>query len=148
MNLHSNIDERNAVRKNRVGPSEGPDVKKILIVDDEPTIQLTLSYALRAVGFEVVTASRLESAEAALERYAFAAVIADIRMSGILGVDGLELLSYIKRRWPLTKVIIMTAYGSDEVRRDAFARGASWYYDKPIDISDLIGRLKDLGIRI
>lgn len=125
----------------------GVEAKKVLIVDDEPTIQLTLSYALRAAGFEVVSASRLESAEAALERYAFDVVVADIRMSGVLGVDGLELLSYIKRRWPGTKVIIMTAYGSDEVRRDAYARGASWYYDKPIDITDLINRLKDAGIR-
>lgn len=117
--------------------------KRILIVDDEPTIQLTLSYALRAAGFDVVTASRLESAEAALERYPFDAVIADIRMSGILGVDGLELLSYIKRHWPETGVIIMTAYGSEEIRQDALARGASWYYDKPIDIADLINRLAD-----
>lgn len=128
------------------GPA-GAGAKKVLIVDDEPTILLTLSYALRAAGYEVVTASRLESAEAALERYAFDVVIADIRMSGILGVDGLELLSYIKRRWPDTKVFIMTAYGSDEVRQDAYARGASWYYDKPIDITDLINRLKDLGMR-
>ena len=117
-------------------------MKKVLIVDDEPTIQLTLSYALRGAGFEVVTASRLESAEAALDRYPFDVVIADIRMSGILGVDGLELLSYIKRRWSDTKVIIMTAYGSEEIRRDAYARGATWYYDKPIDITDLIRRLE------
>jgi DNA-binding NtrC family response regulator len=128
------------------GPA-GVEARKVLIVDDEPTIQLTLSYALRAVGYEVVTASRLESAEAALERYSFEVVIADIRMSGILGVEGLELLSYIKRRWPNTRVIIMTAYGSEEVRQDAYARGASYYYDKPVDITDLINRLKDLGVQ-
>lgn len=121
--------------------------KKVLIVDDEPTIQLTLSYALRSAGFEVVTASRLETAEEALERYSFDVVIADIRMSGILGVDGLELLSYIKRRWPATEVIIMTAYGSEEVRQDAYARGASYYYDKPIDITDLVTRLNGLGMQ-
>jgi DNA-binding NtrC family response regulator len=128
------------------GPA-GVEARKVLIVDDEPTIQLTLSYALRAAGYEVVTASRLESAEAALERYSFEVVIADIRMSGILGVEGLELLSYIKRRWPNTRVIIMTAYGSEEVRQDAYARGASYYYDKPVDITDLINRLKDLGVQ-
>lgn len=125
--------------------SEQAAARKVLIVDDEPTIQLTLSYALRSQGFEVVTASRLESAEAALERYPFDVVIADIRMSGILGVDGLELLSYIKRRWPHTAVIIMTAYGSDDVRQDALDRGASHYYDKPIDIADLVDRLRALG---
>ncbi len=124
--------------------NNGHGSRKVLIVDDEPTIQLTLSYALRGVGFEVVTASRLESAEAALQRYSFDVVIADIRMSGILGIEGLELLSYIKRRWPRTMVVIMTAYGTDELRKDALARGAAYYYDKPIDITDLTNRLKEI----
>jgi DNA-binding NtrC family response regulator len=125
--------------------SDPSKTRRVLIVDDEPTIQLTLSYALRGAGYEVVTASRLESAEAALERYPFDVVIADIRMSGILGVEGLELLTYIKRRWPHTTVIIMTAYGSEELRKDAFARGAAYYYDKPIDITDLTNRLKEMA---
>ncbi len=120
--------------------------KKVLIVDDEPTILLTLSYALKSNGVEVVTASRLESAEEALERYSFEAVIADIRMSGVLGVDGLELLSYIKKHWPQTEVIIMTAYGSDEIRQDAYKRGASYYYDKPVDIVDLTRRIQEIGM--
>ena len=54
------------------------DLKRILIVDDEPTILLTLSYALRTNNVEVITASRLESAEEALSRYAFDLVIVDI----------------------------------------------------------------------
>ena len=122
--------------------------RRILIVDDEPTILLTLSYALRSKGVEVVTASRLETAEEALERYPFDLVIADIRMSGILGVEGLELLIYIKRYWPETKVIIMTAYGSDEIRQDAYERGANYYYDKPVDITELARRVHDLGIPV
>ena len=120
--------------------------KRVLIVDDEPTIVLTLSYALRSEseGVEVVTASRLETAEEALNSYRFDLVIADIRMSGILGVEGLELLSYIKRYWPETKVIIMTAYGSDDIRQDAYARGANYYYDKPVDILELVKRIHDM----
>lgn len=145
--------ENNAYKKSEAGVAhaarhEEPGTRKVLIVDDEPTIQLTLSYALRGAGFEVVTASRLESAEAALQRYSFDVVIADIRMSGILGIDGLELLSYIKRRWPQTIVIIMTAYGNEELRKDAFERGAAYYYDKPIDITDLTNRLKDIAKEI
>ncbi len=120
--------------------------KRILIVDDEPTILLTLSYALRSNGVEVVTASRLETAEEALDRYSFDLVIADIRMSGILGAEGLELLSYIKRRWPKTKVIIMTAYGSEEIKKDAYERGANQYYDKPVDIDELTKRIKEMGV--
>ncbi len=128
--------------------SRNAEPRRILIVDDEPTILLTLSYALRSKGVEVVTASRLETAEEALERYPFELVIADIRMSGILGVEGLELLSYIKRYWPETKVIIMTAYGSDEIRQDAYERGANYYYDKPVDIMELARRVHELGIPV
>ena len=122
--------------------------KRILIVDDEPTILLTLSYALRSGEIEVVTASRLEPAEDALKRQRFDLVIADVRMSGMLGVEGLELLTYIRRYWPETRVIIMTAHGSEEVRQDALDRGAAFYYTKPVDIRELMQKIRDLGIPV
>jgi DNA-binding NtrC family response regulator len=122
--------------------------KRLLIVDDEPTILLTLSYALRSEAVEVMTASRLEPAEEALFRYFFDAVIVDIRMSGILGVEGLELLSYIKRNWPKTEVIVMTAYGSDEIKKEAYDRGARYYYDKPVDIRELAELMRGLGLPV
>lgn len=122
--------------------------KRLLIVDDEPTILLTLSYALRSEGVEVITASRLESAEEALSRYPFEVVIADIRMSGILGIEGLELLSYIKRYWPKTEVIVMTAHGSEEMKKEAYDRGARYYYDKPLDIAELTERIRGLGVPV
>ena len=127
-----------------MGEANAP--KRILIVDDEPTILLTLSYALRSKDVEVVTASRLESAEEALKRGPFDLVIADIRMSGMLGVEGLELLTYIKRYWPATRVIIMTAHGSEEVQQDAYERGATHYYQKPVDIRELMRKIEELGI--
>ncbi len=128
--------------------SEDRPQNRILIVDDEPTILMTLSYALRSREVEVVTASRLGMAEEALKKQEFDLVIADIRMSGMLGVEGLELLSYIKRYWPRTQVIIMTAHGSEEVRQDAMERGAAEYYTKPVDIRELISRIRGLGIPV
>ncbi len=122
--------------------------KRLLIVDDEPTILLTLSYALRSEGVEVMTASRLEPAEEALSRYAFDVVIVDIRMSGILGIEGLELLSYIKRYWPKTEVIVMTAFGSEEIKKEAYERGARYYYDKPVDIRELTRAVRELGLPV
>ncbi len=121
---------------------------RILIVDDEPTILLTLSYALRCDAVDVVTAGRLEQAEAALQRDSFDLVIADVRMSGMLGVEGLELLSYIKRYWPRTKVIVMTAQGSDEVQQDAQDRGADRYFTKPVDIKDLLRTIGEMGLPV
>ena len=122
--------------------------KRVLIVDDEPTILLTLSYALRSQDVDVVTASRLGPAEEALKKQAFDLVIADIRMSGMLGVEGLELLSYIRRYWPGTRVIIMTAHGSEEVRQEAMERGADHYYTKPVDIRELLQKVREMGIPV
>ena len=121
-------------------------MKKILIVDDEPTILMTLSHVLSNKDTTVITCERIEEAEEALARYTFDLVIADIRMSGMYGIEGLELLSYIKNARPQTEVIIMTAYGSDEIREDAYKRGAFHYYEKPIDIVHLISKARSLGI--
>ena len=128
--------------------SVNQEAKRILIVDDEPTILLTLSYALGSQHVEVITASRLQMAEEALSRYTFDVVIVDIRMSGILGVEGLELLSYIKRYWPKTEVIVMTAHGSEDVKQEAYGRGARYYYDKPVDIRELAERVRSLGVPV
>jgi len=122
------------------------ETKKILIVDDEPAVLLTLSNSLRSPGVEVVTASRLESAEAALEKYFFDLVIADIRMAGILGIEGLELLSYVKKNSAKTKVIIMSGSESGDLRKQALERGADLYYDKPIDVAALMQRVKEMGL--
>ena len=123
-------------------------MKKILIVDDEPTILMTLSHLLSNKDSVVITSNRMEEAEEALARYTFNLVIADIRLSGMYGIEGLELLSYIKKISPATEVIIMTAYGSDDIRDDAYARGAFHYYEKPIDIAHLISKVQTLGIQV
>jgi DNA-binding NtrC family response regulator len=122
--------------------------KRIMVVDDEPTILLSLSYCLRAEGVEVITCSKIEAAEEALSRYFFDLVIADIRMSGMYGIEGLQLLRYIKTVSPGTEVIIMTAYGSHEIRQEAVNRGAFYYYDKPVNIEHLINIVGELGIPV
>lgn len=123
-------------------------MKRILIVDDEPSILLSLSHLLSSDGTVVITCSRIEEAEEALDRYKFELVIADIRLSGGYGMEGLELLSYIKNISPETSVIIMTACVSDYTRDCAFERGAYHYYEKPMDVGDLVGRVEKLGIMV
>ena len=124
------------------------ELKRILIVDDEPTILLSLSYCLRTEGVEVITSSRIEAAEEALARYPFDLVIADIRMSGMYGIEGLELLSFVKRIRPESAVMIMTAYGSENIRDEAKKRGAYCYYDKPVNIEHLLSKVSELGIPV
>ncbi len=123
-------------------------MKRILIVDDEPAILMALSHLLSNENTLVITSSRIEEAEEALDRYKFDLIIADIRLSGIEGMEGLELLSYVKNISPGIKVIIMTAYGSDEIKESAYQRGAYHYYEKPIDMDDLTKKIRDCGIPV
>jgi len=123
-------------------------VKKVLVVDDEPSILLSLSHLFANDEVVVVTSSRIEDAEEALEHYAFDLVIADIRLSGIDGIEGLELLSYIQKIRPETKVILMTAFGSEMMRESALRRGAYYYYEKPIDMDNLVNKAEDCGIPV
>jgi DNA-binding NtrC family response regulator len=122
-----------------------PTLKKIMVVDDEPSILLSLSYALKTEGVEVITCNEIEQAEEALNNTTFDLVIADIRMSGVNGIEGLELLSYIKKTND-TKVIIMTGYGTDEIESEAYRRGAYFYFKKPIDITELLKQVELAGI--
>lgn len=123
-------------------------MKRVLVVDDEPSILLSLSHLFSNEEVIVITSSRIEDAEEALERYPFDLVIADIRLSGMDGIEGLELLSYVRKIRPKTKVILMTAYGSEVMKESALRRGAYCYYEKPIDMNNLVKKAGECGIPV
>lgn len=123
------------------------DIKKILIVDDEQSILISLAYVLKTDGVEIITCNEIEQAEEALETTHFDLVLADIRMSGVNGIEGLELLTYIKERYD-TDVIIMTGYGDEETEAEAYRRGACYYFTKPVDIPTLLEQVSRKGIPV
>lgn len=125
----------------------GKKLSKIMIVDDERSILLSLSHALKTDGVEVIACDEIEQAEAALETTDFDLVIADVRMSGVNGIEGLELLSNMKKRFR-TEVIIMTGNGTDELEAEAYRRGALHYFVKPADIGELLACVSALGIPV
>ena len=117
------------------------------MVDDEKPILMTLSHLLRTEGVEIVICSKVEEAEAALDSSRFDLVISDIRMSGVAGIEGLELLTYIKDRYT-TEVIIMTGYGTPEIEEEAYRRGAFHFFRKPIDTLELLNKVAELEIPV
>jgi DNA-binding NtrC family response regulator len=117
---------------------------RVLIVDDEPTILLGLSHVLRRTGARVTPCLGRDEAVEAIQSQTFDLALLDVRLSGSEAHAGLDLLTLLKQRSPHTHVIVMTAYGTDEVRREAIARGASHYYDKPINLDHLLGLVRDL----
>jgi CheY-like chemotaxis protein len=112
------------------------NVKKMLIVDDEETLTYSLyqSFIMSQKEYEVITAASGDEAAEKLIHTTFDLVITDIKMPGM---DGLELLSLIKSKYPATEVIVMTAYGSPEKREEALQKGARFYIEKPFEIREI-----------
>jgi signal transduction histidine kinase len=105
---------------------------RVLIVDDDPGLLQALSEALelRMHGLKVET---VDSASAALERISeceFDAIIADIKMPGM---DGLQLLGRIRELRPETPTLLITGHGEHELAVQALRGGAHDYVPKPID---------------
>jgi DNA-binding response OmpR family regulator len=124
------------------------DLKRVLIVDDEETLTWSMARSLSRDKdkYEVIIANNGREALNLLKKNNVDLVISDIRMPDI---NGLDLLVSIKKEYPQTKVIIMTAYGSSDVQREANQRGSLYYVEKPFEIADirkiiidLIGRKK------
>ena len=105
----------------------------VLIVDDEETLTWSLAKSLShdRETYEVTTANDGDTALSLIEQQPFDVVVLDIRMPGM---NGLDVLIKIKEIRPATKVIIMTAYGSMDIREKAKARGSLFYIEKPFEI--------------
>jgi DNA-binding NtrC family response regulator len=110
--------------------------KRLLIVDDEETLTFSLyqTFILSKNDYEVVTAASGEEALQKMQEQPFDLVLSDISMPGM---SGLQLLQHIKQLYPQTTVIIMTAYGSQEKKDEAFALGAVEYIEKPFEIKEV-----------
>ena len=101
---------------------------KILIVDDEPSASDYLRLLLEQDGFEVRATANGVEALIALETNPFELVISDLRMPQM---DGLELLSHLKQRWPDLPVIVLTANEGIQDVVQAIHLGALNYLVKP-----------------
>jgi two-component system, NtrC family, response regulator AtoC len=108
---------------------------RILIVDDEPLMRLSMVDALEAVGYDVqATASGTEGIEAIRLRE-FDLVITDLRLPG---ADGLSVLKATKEKAPQTDVVVITAHGSVETAVGAMKLGAFDYITKPFQMDELL----------
>lgn len=85
-------------------------------------------------GFEINSVSDGSEAFRKIAREPFDLIITDIRMPGLTGLD---ILPGIKKLQPEVSIIVITAFGSEEVRRKAFDRGATAYLEKPIVFNQL-----------
>src|SRR5437764_3873541 len=114
---------------------------RLLVVDDEQSMRVMLKARLAKAGHAVEVAPDFPGVERALADFEFDVVITDLRMR--TGQDGLKVLRKVKDTQGEAEVILMTAFGSDDLRRQALELGAYGYVEKsPTLASELIALVK------
>jgi DNA-binding response OmpR family regulator len=116
---------------------------KVLLVDDEREYVTTLGERMEMRGFEPEIAFSGEQALGMLEHSLPDVMVLDLKMPGI---DGLEVLRRVKKRYPQIQVIILTGHGSDRDEAAARRLGAFDHLQKPVDINELV-QIMELAFR-
>ncbi len=116
-------------------PTDGKE--RILIVDDEDLIVLAMRKYFEGLGSRVDSAYELEEAQALLQNYQYNLVIADLRLTGIGGVEGLQIVADVHQKCARTRVMLLTAFGTPEIERESYNRGADAFLQKPKGMSEI-----------
>jgi len=114
---------------------------KVLLADDDPAMLETLSDILEQARFEVVAVKDGREAMAALAADRFDAIILDIVMPGL---NGIEIIDETRKTDPAAKFVIITAYSDSELVDEARNRGVDGMFFKPIDIDALLSALEEM----
>ena len=101
---------------------------RVLVVDDKAAMRDMLELRLGGQGHAVQTAPDLATVDRALAAGEFDLVITDLRMKKVS--DGLDVVRKVRTQQPQAEVILMTAFGSDDVRKQALELGAYGYLEK------------------
>jgi len=117
--------------------------KRILIVDDEPNIVISLEFLMKREGFEVAVAGDGETALRLLAEQQPDLVLLDVMLPK---KSGYEVCQAIRGNaaWRATKIILLTAKGRETEMAKGMALGADTYMTKPFSTKDLLTRVKQL----
>jgi DNA-binding response OmpR family regulator len=110
---------------------------RLLVVDDEELILSAIREYFQPRGYEVDCARELEEAEAMLTHVRYALLIADLRLTGAHGREGLELIRFARERSPWTRTVVLTGYATAEIETEAMGRGVDAFLQKPQPLSEL-----------
>ncbi|MEW6572973.1 MAG: response regulator [Bacillota bacterium] len=114
---------------------------KILLIDDDADCLESLCTAFEPAGYQCDRFTAPEEAVEACYQKQYDAVITDMRMPGLNGIQVLKMVCTFDRQ---AKVIVITAYGDSETAAAAFNNGAYAFFGKPIDFKALVETLEKI----
>jgi DNA-binding response OmpR family regulator len=115
---------------------------KILIVDDEPNIVLSLEFLMNQRGYETRVARDGDEALAEVERFQPDLVLLDVMLPRR---DGFEVCQALRAEgWSELKILMLTAKGRDVEIEKGLALGADGYVTKPFSTAELVARVADM----
>ncbi len=120
---------------------ESPPAGPVLIIDNEDDSRFLLCEALRARGFLTLSVASAAAALLHLARAKVAAVVTDVQMPGM---SGIELCRELRRSHPSLVVIVMSSAVEDGTWAAAIAAGATSFLPKPVKVDTLAGELRTL----
>jgi len=115
--------------------------ERILVVDDEESLRLSLKFKLKSAGFDVDTAIDGEEALEKLKAKPADVVLLDINMPRM---SGIEALTIIRQTYPQTEAIMLTGFADFSTAIECLKIGAKDYLVKPVDTTELVTRLRSL----
>ena len=110
-----------------------------LVVDDEDDFRETLVKRLKIRSLHVWGAETGQKALDLMDQLVFDVVVLDVKMPGL---DGIETLREMKKKKPLTEVILLTGHGSMESGIEGMKLGAFDYVMKPVNIDELLDKMR------
>ncbi|HUN83592.1 MAG TPA: response regulator transcription factor [Terracidiphilus sp.] len=126
--------------RNRALDTEQSGCKgRVLVVEDDPPLRRTLRISLDAMGFDVGEASNGEEALARLRMIDYDAVLLDINMPGM---GGIETCRRIRRLYTRLPILILTVRDREDDKIETLDAGADDYITKPFQIRELTARLR------
>ncbi len=115
---------------------------KVLIVDDEPNIVLSLEFLMQQQGYETCVARDGDEALAEVERFRPDLVLLDVMLPRR---DGFEVCQRLRADgWSDLKILMLTAKGRDVEIEKGLALGADGYVTKPVSTAELVARVADM----
>jgi len=117
--------------------------KRILVVDDEPNIVLSLEFLMKQAQYEVRTAEDGERAIRVLEQHPPDLILLDVNMPRRTGYEVCEVVR-ANPQWKNIRIIMLTAKGRDIEREKGLALGADDYITKPFSTQEVVDKVKEL----